>query len=51
MQKKASENKPIIIPKSRAKSLIKPKSYQETINLLFKDYWFKSKSKIFFRKQ
>jgi hypothetical protein len=40
-----SENKPIIIPKSRTKSLIKPKSYQEAVNSLFKDYWLKSESK------
>jgi hypothetical protein len=33
-----AEIEPISIPKSRAKDLVEPKSYKETVNSEFKDY-------------
>jgi hypothetical protein len=33
-----AEIKPISIPKSRAKNLVEPKSYKETVSSEFKDY-------------
>jgi hypothetical protein len=39
-----AEIEPIRIPKSCAKDLVEPKSYKETVNSEFKDYWSKSES-------